>query len=62
MYRLFAYGDVLDPWKICHGKDCVGKFVEHIEDEIKCMQQPMTELTDVLKREYEVTEKCQICF
>ena len=35
MYRLFAYGDVLDPWKICHGKDGVGKFVEHIEDEIK---------------------------
>ena len=35
MYRLFAYGDVLDPWKICHGKDCAGKFVEHIEDEVK---------------------------
>ena len=35
MYRLFAYGDVLDPRKICHGKDFVGKFVEHMEDEVK---------------------------
>ena len=35
IYRLFAYGDVLDPRKICHGKDFVGKFVEHMEDEVK---------------------------
>ena len=42
------------------------KFVEHIEEEVKRLyatfpQQPMTELTDVLKREQEAAEKCLIC-
>ena len=26
------------------------------------LQQPMTAVTDVLKREHEAAEKCQICF
>ena len=50
-----------------HGKDCVKIFIEYIEDEVKWFyatfpQQPMTEITDVLKRESKVTEKCNIYF
>ena len=42
------------------------KFVEHIEKEVKRLyatfpQQPMIELTDVLKREHEAAEKCHLC-
>ena len=42
----FAYGDVPDPLKRHCGKDCVEKFIEHIEDEIQrlyatFLQQPM---------------------
>ena len=45
------------------GKDCVEKFVEYIEEEVRRLyatfpQQPMTGLTDVLKREHEAAEKC----
>ena len=41
--------------------------MDHIEDEInrlyaKFTQQPMIELTDVLKREHKAAEKCKICF
>ena len=41
------------------------KFIEHIEDEVKRLyatfsQQPLTEFTDVLKREHEAAEKCHI--
>ena len=48
------------------GKDCVEKFVEYIEEEVKRLyetfpRQPMTKLTDVQKREYEAAEKCHIC-
>ena len=48
------------------GKECVEKFVEYIEDEVRLLyatfpQQPMTELTDLLKREHEVAQKCHIC-
>ena len=47
-------------------KDCVEKFVEYIEEEIKRLyitfpQQPMTEPTDALKREHEAVEKCHVC-
>ena len=35
LHSTFSYGDVLDPTKIYRGKNCVGKFVEHIEDEVK---------------------------
>ena len=67
VHRNFAYGDVPDPFKMYHGKDCVEKFIEHTEDEVKRLyasfpQQPMIVLTDMLKREYKATEKCHICF
>ena len=47
------------------GKDCVEKFVEYIEEEVKRLyatfpRQPMTEITDVLKREHKAAEKCHI--
>ena len=42
------------------------KFVGNIEEEVKRLnatfpKQPMTELTDVLKREHRAAEKCHIC-
>ena len=42
------------------------KFVEYIEKVVKWLyetfpRQPMTKLTDVLKREHEAAEKCHIC-
>ena len=41
-------------------------FVEYIEEEVKRLyatfpQQPMTELTNVLKKEHKAAEKCHIC-
>ena len=44
------------------GKDCVDKFVEYLEEEVKRLysiipQQPMIELTDVLKREHKEAKK-----
>ena len=35
VYSTFAYGDVLGPKKMYCGEDCVGKFAEHIENEVK---------------------------
>ena len=48
------------------GKDCVENFVEYIEEDVKRLyetfpRQPMTELTDALKREHRAAEKCHIC-
>ena len=45
----FAYGDVPDPLKMYRGKDCVEKFVEYLEEEVKrlysiFLQQPMINL------------------
>ena len=62
----FAYGDVTDPSKMYQGEDCAEKFVEYIEEEVKRLyetfpRQPMTKLTDVLKREHKTGEKCHIC-
>ena len=67
VHSTFAYGDVSDPLKMYRGKDCVEKIVEYIEEEVKRLhetfpRQPMTKLTDVLKREHEAAEKCHICF
>ena len=31
VHSTFAYGDVSDPLKVYRSKDCVEKFVEHIE-------------------------------
>ena len=66
VHSTFAYGDVPDPLKMYRGKDCVEKFVEYIEEEVKRLyetfpQQPMIKITDVLKREHEAAEKCHIC-
>ena len=65
-HSTFAYGDAPDPLKMYRGKDCVEKFVEYIEEEVRRLyatfpQQPMTKLTDVLKREHKAAEKCHIC-
>ena len=52
--------------KMYRSKDCVKKFVEYIEEEVKRLhekfsQKPMIELTDELRREHEAAEKCHIC-
>ena len=66
VHNTFPYGDVPNPLKMYWGKDCVEKFVEYIKEEVQRLyaifpRQPMTELTDVLKRECETAEKCHIC-
>ena len=66
VYSKFAYGDVPDPMTAYRGKDCVEQFVDHVEEEVKRLyelypQQPMTELTDVLKAEHKAAESCHIC-
>ena len=66
VYSKFAYGDVPNPMTDYRGKDCVEQFVDHVEKEVKRLyelypQQPMTELTEVLKGEYEAAENCHIC-
>ena len=66
VHSTFAYGDVPNPLKMYRGKDCVEKFVEYIEEEVRRLyatfpRQPMTRLTDVLKREHEAEDKCHIC-
>ena len=35
VHSTFAYGDVPDPLKMYRGKDCVEKFVEYIEEQVK---------------------------
>ena len=66
VHSIFAYGDVLDPLKMCRGKDFVEKFEEYIEEEVKRLyetfpRQPMTRLTDVQKREHEAAKERHIC-
>ena len=66
VHSTLAYGDVPNPLKMYWGKDCVKRFVEYIGEEIKRLyatftRQPMTSLTDVLKREHEAAAKCHIC-
>ena len=66
VHSTFAYGDVPDPLKMYRGKDCVEKFVEYIQEEVKHLyatfpQQPAIELTNVLKKEHKAAEKCHIC-
>ena len=65
VHSTFTYGDVPDPLEMNRGTDCVQKFVKYIEEEVKRLyetfqRQPMTQLTDVLKREHEAAEKCHI--
>ena len=64
VHSTFTYGDVPDPLKMYRGKDCMEKFEEYIEEEVKWLyetfpRQPMTGLTDSLKREHRAAEKCQ---
>ena len=66
LYSTFAYGDASDPLKMYRGKDCVEKFVECIEEEVRRLyetfsRQPMTRLTNESKLEHEAAEKCHIC-
>ena len=66
VHSKFAYGEVPDPTTDYRGKDCVEQFVDHVEKEVKRLyelypQQPMRELTDVLKTEHEAAEECHIC-
>ena len=66
VHSTFSYGDVSGALKINRGKDCVEKFVKYTEEEVQRLyktlpRQPMTKLTDVLKREHEAAEKCHIC-
>ncbi|XP_057302746.1 uncharacterized protein LOC130636913 [Hydractinia symbiolongicarpus] len=65
-YSTFAYGSVPDPLTVYRGKDCVTRFVNHLEDEVKRLyntypQQPMLELTEVLRREHNEASECYIC-
>lgn len=65
-YSKFAYGNLPNPLRVYCGKDCVKRFVDHLEDEVKRLydtfpQQPMMELTEVLKREYNEETECHIC-
>ena len=53
VHSTFAYGDVPDPLKIYRGKDCVEKFIEYLDEEVKRLysifpQQSMIGLTDTL--------------
>ena len=66
VHSTFAYGDVSGPLQMYRGKDCVEKFVQYVEEELKRLyptfpQQSMTELTDVLKRKHEAAKKFHIC-
>ena len=61
----FAYGDVPNLLKMYRVKDCVERFVEYIQEEVKRLYstfplQLMTRFTDLLKREHEAAEKCRI--
>ena len=52
-----AYGDILNPMKIYHGKNCEN----YIKDEVKWLyatfpQQPMRALTDILKKEHKAAK------
>ena len=52
VHSTFAYGDIPNPLKMYRGKDCVEKFVEYIEEEVRRLyetfpRQLMTKLTDV---------------
>ena len=50
-----------------HSKNCVEMFLEGIEDEVKqyhatFCQQPITDLTDVSKREHEAAKEFHVYF
>ena len=52
--------------KVYHVNDCVDKFIEQKEDEVKqfyitIRQQPVVKLNNALKREHEAGEECNTC-
>ena len=66
VYSKFAYGDIEDPLISYRGRDCVERFVNHIEKEAKRLylsfpQQPMIALTEEEQREYNEAAECHIC-
>ena len=67
VHSTFAYEDVPDPLKMYRSKDCVEKFVEYIEEEVKWLyatfpQQPMTKLTDsCVEKRTRGSRTCHIC-
>ena len=61
LHSTCAYGDIPDPLKMYRGKECVEKIVKYREEEVKRLHETFPRLTDVLKREHEMVEKCQIC-
>ena len=67
VHSTFRCGDVIDPMKMYLCKGCVEKFVGYSEDEIKklfetFLQQPMTELTHVLKRQHKASKGFLVSF
>ncbi|XP_057296198.1 uncharacterized protein LOC130625149 [Hydractinia symbiolongicarpus] len=65
-YSTFAYGEVPDPLTVYREEDCVPRFVNHLEDEVKRLyplfpQKPMLPLTDEQKNAYDAAETCHIC-
>ncbi|XP_057305351.1 uncharacterized protein LOC130642280 [Hydractinia symbiolongicarpus] len=65
-YSTFAYGEVPDPLKVYRGEDCVQKFVDHLENEVKRLyctyhQQNVLPLTEILKKEHDSATSCHIC-
>ncbi|XP_057308090.1 uncharacterized protein LOC130645977 [Hydractinia symbiolongicarpus] len=65
-YSTFAYGHVPDPLMVYRGEDCVTRFVNHLEDEVKrlyntYLKRDMLPLTEVLKREHDEATHCHIC-
>lgn len=55
-----------NPLTVYRGRDCVKRFVDHLEDEVRRLydtfpHQGMTKLTDEEKREYNEATECHIC-
>ena len=66
VHNTFTYGDVSDPLNMYQGNDCLERFVEYIEEEVKqfygtLLRQLMAKLTDALKGEHKAAQKCHIC-
>ena len=68
-YSKFAYGKVEDPLTLYRGKDCVGKFCDHVIGEARSRrlcksfpEVPMNPLTPKEIEEYKTSKKCHICF
>ena len=63
----FAYEEVIDPLKICRGKDCIRKFCNHVIGEARPLYQsfpekPMEPLTKKQWKDYKCVSSCHICF